>query len=403
MRRREFCASVASGAFGAWLAPDELIRSLELATMWSNLDGQGQTWFHPRICRVPSAGGQYLFMTVQVIGGSDYYGPVHWSVSQDNGKTWSTPEPVPGMGRRQLDNGMEEGLCDTVPEYHARTGSVLLLAHNVYYRDGRLAQPGEERWPVYVTRTSGGRFGPPRKLEWSHPEASAMYTSGCSQRVTLPGGDILVPLSLGPRGRADRGVCTLRCSFDGQTLRAAGHGNTLRLSAGRGLLEPTLALHGGLFYMSVRAENGQGFVAQSKDGLQWDGMQPWRWDDGEPLALSSTQQRWLTHSEALFLVYTRRDSSNLNVMRWRAPLYLARVDPKRMCLIRASERIAIPLYGDGLTRGNEVEHLGNFHTTAVSAEESLISCGTVIPANYRGAVRMARVRWARPNRDASLT
>jgi hypothetical protein len=45
-----------------------------------------------------------------------------------------------------------------------------------------------------------------------------------------------------------------------------------------------------------------------------------------------------------------------------------------------------------------VEHLGNFHVNPASAGESLISSGTVIPANYRGAVRIARVRWARPNK-----
>jgi hypothetical protein len=48
-------------------------------------------------------------------------------------------------------------------------------------------------------------------------------------------------------------------------------------------------------------------------------------------------------------------------------------------------------------RGNEVAHLGNFHATMISARESLITSGTVIPANFRGAVRFGRVKWARPN------
>jgi len=49
--------------------------------------------------------------------------------------------------------------------------------------------------------------------------------------------------------------------------------------------------------------------------------------------------------------------------------------------------------------GKGVEHLGNFHANPVSREESLISVGTVIAARaYSGTVRMARIKWAHPNR-----
>jgi hypothetical protein len=375
-----------------------LIESIELAEMWSNLDGSVQTWFHPRICRLPSHSENALLMTVQTISGSDVYGPVHWSLSTDLGRTWSRPEPIPGMGRRRMPDGVEEGYCDTVPEYHAPTRTALALAHNVYYQNNRLTRPSEARYPVYAVRDARGGWSAPRRLEWDHPDATAMYTSGCSQRVTLASGDILVPLSFGPLGRDDRGVASVRCSFDGRELKIRDLGNVLRFSQGRGLLEPSLTRFDGRFYMTIRAENSQGFATWSFDGLQWAPMRPWCWEDGEPLALSTTQQRWLVHSDGLFLVYTRRHESNLNVMRWRAPLFLAEVDVKRLCLLRASERIAIPLHGDGLRRGGEVEHLGNFHVNAASAGESLISSGTVIPSNFRGAVRIARVRWGRPNR-----
>jgi len=371
------------------------IQSIERTELWNNLDGRGQTWFHPRICRLPS--GQ-LLMTVQTISGSDVYGPVHWSLSSDGGRTWSAPEPIPGMGRRSVDGGIEEGYCDTVPEYHPPTRSVLALAHNVYYQNNRLTRPSEQRWPVYAVRGPDGRWSPATRLEWKHPEATAMYTSGCSQRVTLPSGDILVPLSLGPVGRPDRGVCTLRCSFDGKRLTAGDHGNILRFSAGRGLLEPSLAALGGEVFMTIRAENGQGFVTRSRDGMEWEPMRPWAWDDGGAIEMSTTQQRWLSHSDGLWLVYTRRDQSNTAVMRWRAPLYMALVEEKRLCLVRATERVAMPLEGDGVRDGAGVEHLGNFHTNPVSRDESLISVGTMITARkYAGTVRIARIRWARPN------
>jgi hypothetical protein len=372
------------------------IESIEQAQIWSNLDGRGVTWFHPRICRLVS--GQ-LLMTVQSISGSDVYGPVHWSVSGDGGRGWSRPEPIPGMGRRTVDGGLEEGYCDTVPEIHPRTGTVIAMAHNVYYKDNRLARPADQRWPVYTVRGPDGRWTPLRRLEWSHPDATAMYTSGCSQRITLDSGDILVSISMGPTGRQDRGVCTLLCSFNGEKLDAKRHGNILRFSAGRGLLEPSLAALDGIYYMTIRAENGQGFVTRSKDGLQWETMRAWAWDDGSTIEMSTTQQRWLVHSDGLWLVYTRKDASNTDVMRWRAPLFMARMDAQRMCLLRTSERTAVPLEGDGVNDGKGVEHLGNFHTNPVSRDESLISVGTMITGRgYAGTVRLARVRWARPNR-----
>lgn len=392
LSRREWLAAAAAVAqpVPGW------IESIERTEMWSNLDGRGQTWFHPRICRMPS--GQ-LLMAVQVIAGSDYYGPVHWSVSDDAGRTWTLPAPIPGMGRRPADGGMEEGFCDTVPEYHPQTRTVLAVAHNVYYKDNRLARPSEQRWPAYTVRLPDGAWSPVQRLEWRHPEATAMYTSGCSQRVTLPSGDILVPISLGPLGRPDRGVCTIRCSFDGKRLQAGPHGNILRFSSGRGLLEPTLAKLGDSFYMTIRAENGQGFVTRSKNGMEWEPVRAWAFDDRTAIEMSTTQQRWLVHSDGLWLVYTRKDPSNVDVMRWRAPLFMSLVDEKRMCLVRATERIAIPLQGDGVRDGKGVEHLGNFHTNPVSREESIISVGTMITARaYAGVVRMARVKWARPNR-----
>ncbi|MFN0171254.1 MAG: hypothetical protein ACKV22_32965 [Bryobacteraceae bacterium] len=77
----------------------------------------------------------------------------------------------------------------------------------------------------------------------------------------------------------------------------------------------------------------------------------------------------------------------------RAPLWVSEVDQERGALIRATERVVIPMNADGVTRADEVEHQGNFHATAISAEESLVSTGTVVPKRWAGAVRIARIRW----------
>ena len=57
--------------------------------------------FHPKAGRAPDG---TLLMALQIIGGSDYYGPVEYSRSADEGRSWSRPQDeltisdeVPGL------------------------------------------------------------------------------------------------------------------------------------------------------------------------------------------------------------------------------------------------------------------------------------------------------------------
>ncbi len=155
----------------------------------------------------------------------------------------------------------------------------------------------------------------------------------------------------------------------------------------------------GRFYLTIRAEDDRGYVSASDDGLHWEPQRPWCWDDGEPLVMSTTQQHWLPHSDGLFLVYTRKAESNVNVMRWRAPLYLAEVDREALRLVRSSERVVLPLIGDGIDDPAHVARMGNFHTVAATPGESWVTVGETLPADgWRGDTLLARIRWSRPNR-----
>ncbi len=378
----------------------ELIQSIERSVIFPGRQG-GTTWFHPRPCVIPSKDEAQALMTLQSISGSDVFGPVHETQSSDLGQTWNDPQPVPGLGRQPLDPGWEMGVCDVVPEYHPPTGTVLAVGHNVYYKNNVLAQSQRERWPVYAVRRSEGTWSKPQRLEWDNPRATAIYTNNCAQRVTLPGGDVLLAFSFGPKGRTHRSAAVARCAFDGQTLAVRKIGNELTNTAGRGLLEPSLTSLDGRFYLTLRAEDNRGHVSASDDGQDWTPPRPWCWDDGEPLTMSTTQQHWLPHSDALFLVYTRRAEENKNVFRWRAPLYVAEVDRDTLRLLRATERVVLPLIGDGVNRPQEVARMGNFHTVAATPDESWVTVGETLPANaWRGDTLLARVRWSRPNRLA---
>ena len=349
---------------------------------------------------VPGPSGAMAFMTLQTISGSDYYGPVHWLTSNDYGNTWTEPQPVPPLGRVSQPNGAEEGVCDVVPEWHSQTRSVLALGHNVFYSGPKFSTDQPPRWPIHAVWCDG-QWGRRRKLEWNDPRGAYIYTNGCGQRVVLPNGDILLAFSYAGAKGKPRSVSSAICSFDGDTLAVNQVGEAIAHDRGRGLLEPSLVQFGGRFLLTLRAEDNRGYVCVSRDGLSWTSKESWTWDNGEPVTMSTTQQHWLAHSEALFLVYTRKDASNVNVPRWRAPLWIAQVDPRTLRLVRATERIVLPLVGDGVNAPDDVAYSGNFHPVNVSPEESWVTDGEMIPKRgFRGDLLLARIRWSRPNKLA---
>jgi len=392
--------AVAGGAAAG--SPTSLIETISRSTLWSNLDGSGTSWFHPRACMVPEADGKLrAVMTLQPIRGSDFFGPVHWTAAGAAGTNWSDPQQINAFDQRPVPGhpGLRAGVCDVVPQYHPQTGTVLAVGHVVFYRGERFSRNDQlSRFPLYAVRRPDGSWSDRRRLDWDDPRGSFIYTNNCGQRVVCPDGDILLAFSFGDRSEG-RSVAGVRCHFDGERLSIKAVGPPLTHPVGRGLLEPSVTTFAGRFFLTIRAEDGHGYVSVSDDGLRWRPQKAWAWDDGSPIGMSTTQQHWLTHSDGLFLVYTRQDSTNRNVMRWRSPLFVAAVDPDRLVLIRDSEQIAHPLVGDGVNRPDEVPLMGNFHVTNASPDESWVTVGSWQPRRKaRGATLLARVAWRRPNR-----
>ena len=380
-----------------------LIASITKESLWQNRDGQSRTWFHPRVCMVPGPEDRpRALMTLQEVGGSDYFGPVHWSTSDDLGKNWTEPQPIAALGRDPVpgrDDGLKAGVCDVTPQYHPQTGTVLALGHVVFYKGKYFARNEQlARYPVYVTRTRDGTWSKRKILEWDDPRGGHIYTNNCGQRVVLPGGDVQMSFTFGPKPE-HRMVAGVRATFDGEQLKIREVGPPLHNPHGRGLLEPSVTRFGDRFWITMRAEDDRGYVSVSEDGLNWEEKRAWAWEDGTPLDMSTTQQHWLTHSDGLFLVYTRKDASNANVIRWRSPLWVAQVDVEERCLIKSTERVVLPLVGDGVSDPDNVALMGNFNVTHAGPDESWVTVGEWMPrAGYRGDVLLARIRWSKPNR-----
>ncbi len=383
-------------------ANQQLVKSISKQVLWKNRDGQSKTWFHPRACMIPNGDSPPVaLMNLQEIRGSDYFGQVHWSQSADLGQTWSPPRPIESLGRDPVPEhpGLQAGVCDVTPQYHAPTDTVLALGHVVFYRGPRFSSKDQlQRYPVYAVRNSTGNWSERRILAWDDPRGNHIYSNNCGQRVVMPNGDVMMSFTFGP-GPSNRMVAGVRCSFDGNELKIQEVGPPLQNNVGRGLLEPSIVRYQDRFWITLRAEDGHGYVAISEDGLNYRRKTAWAWEDGQPIGMSTTQQHWLAHSDGLFLVYTREDESNKNVIRWRSPLWMARVDTDRLTLIRDSEQVVLPLVGDGVQQPDQVALMGNFNITHASQTESWVTVGEWMPRqNARGDLLLARICWNRPNR-----
>lgn len=183
--------------------------------------------------------------------------------------------------------------------------------------------------------------------------------------------------------------------FDGEKLNYIENGSELRIdNETRGLHEPSLTKFYDESFLTIRNDE-KGFVARSKDGLHFENYVPWTFDDGTELGSYNTQQHWVTHSGALFLVYTRRGANNDHVFRHRAPLFMAQVDPEKLCVLRETEQILVPERG---------ARLGNFGVTEISENETWVTISEwmqpegVEKYGSDGSVFVARIFWKSANK-----
>lgn len=351
---------------------------IKLSQFWR--DRKTPHYFHPAICN--TADGN-LMMTMQLHSGvSDRYGDPEFVVSQDGGDTWSEPKTIDSLKTKEIGDSLFEGVADVRPFYHPQTKSIIAIGCNSYYGNNKNVTVDEDfdaekhkQIPAYAIYNSDGTWSQRRDLlPESFLKDSLNWRVACTQLVVLDDGDLIIPIyfeTTGSAGESSYAVCTIKCSFDGEEILIKEVGERVYPREEDGYFtEPSVIKFNGKFYMTIRV-NDKACCAESTDGLNWVNLKSWSWDNGEVLDTENTQQHWLTLGEKLYLVYTRKskEQGNEEVMRYRAPLFIAEVDPVKCCLLRESERVALPLvWSDGAPG-----LLGNFHVFNSSKTEAFIS------------------------------
>lgn len=378
---------------------------IQLDTLAQEYDGK-ICWVQARAGAIPREGmAPLVVVTMQklLVTGSDVYFAVNDLRSEDLGRTWVGPvEHAATMGRRPEADGVEVGPADLTPKWHANSSKLLATGSTVRYRDAKGPIKNAPRQVVYSSYDPLARaWAPWTTLEVPEGELSYACGAGCTQRLDLPNGDILLPVYFKEKEVSFARVKVLRCRFDGKKLTFVEAGSELRLDTKRGLAEPSLTRFGDRYLLTIRHDDA-GYVSTSADGLHFGEMQKWCWDDGSELGTYNTQSHWVTHSDALFLAYTRRGANNDHIFRHRAPLFIAEVNPATLRVIRSTERVLIPEKG---------ARFGNFGVCEVNENETWIvdtewmqrpPQEPVIPVENQwgaaGRVYAARVLWSKPNR-----
>lgn len=407
--RRKFIKSSLIGGISVTFLPlfnncgrETLDYDLALDAPTNLFDGK-RCWTHPRAGIVPKMGrngNPSVIMTMNSLdlAGSDVFYGMFELHTNDLSKNWSVPKEINALAPRfETINEIVRpvALSDFWPKWHVASKTLLGTGHTVVYTpDWKVTNPRPRNtgYSTYDAQTK--KWNDWQKLEMPDDDKFFNSGAGCVQRYDLKDGKVLLPIYFNPKGKNAR-TTICKCSFDGKKLEYLSHGSELKINdETRGLGEPSLTKFKDNYFLTMRNDK-KGFVATSQDGLHYENYKEWTFDDGTELGSYNTQQHWLTHSEALFLVYTRKGANNDHVFRHRAPLFMAEVDPKRLCVIRETERILVPERG---------ARLGNFGVTDISDRETWVTVSEwmqpegVEKHGSDGSVFVSRIKWNKKNR-----
>ncbi|MFD0712875.1 sialidase family protein [Paenibacillus sp. GCM10027626] len=296
---------------------------------------------------------------------SDVFYDIAYAVSTDGGDTWSPLVRIPQYQWKTLPDGYDGMLIDPVPVYHPQSGKIILfgMAQSYNLASSNYKKHNYPAYAVYDPATDTW------SADWYLMDWPGVYGhTGSVYPYILDdsSGTILWPINpLDGSGT----LKVMQVGFDGSTLTYLGEGTAVGKTGGNGNrsgIEPSLTRWNGEFFMTMR-DDLQNRLAKSADGLHWEDAVPLQWDDGTLVEGSmNTQMHWINRPDALYLVYTRKDSSNSDIFRYRAPLWMAKVDPVTLRLQKESERIVMGITSDRA-------QLGNFGTYDVSPSLSIVS------------------------------
>jgi hypothetical protein len=338
-----------------------------------------QAWFEPAVGVIPGIKNKFpqIFIRATLLTGNDI-GPQFYLKTDDLGKTWSNPILCQNWFKVPLEHDVfEEPWFGFF--HHSSTNKFIAIGQTHFVRDAgkttgqkneaHFSSPDLSGSIVYsLWNPSNKDFDPWIRMRLPEGLNLGIYYNG--QFHEKNDGTILIPgyYRGNLKGKEDKPkgrVTVIRCKFNGSELQYLEHGNILAVEEARGLAEPSIIYFRNKYFMTVRHDY-RGYVTSSDNGLFYNDLKAWRFEDDEELGNYNTQQKWLKHNDALYLIYNRKSELNNGVFRSRAPLYIAEVDVDRLRIKRNTEKIVFP---------EKRARMGNFNIANVTKNESWVVTG----------------------------
>ena len=305
--------------------------------------------------------GENMFLTYQMLllSGSDVFNDLYVVKSIDGGKTFGEPEKLRRIETKK--DGIRRIFAPATEYYSKHRKKWITFGMTISYAD--------DKHPVTENGISTGKAGYILHDEDGHyvGEVKAMELpfkciSACphGQVIEYENGEFLISFYLVPAGETKAKVLTVRYKYENENLIMVKVGELLDCpESKRGFCEPSVAKLYDKYYVTLRTDE-KGMFAVSDDGYKFSEPIAWRWDDGSEIGNYNTMQRWIRYKDALYLAYTRKGAHNDHVFRHRAPMFMARFDEEKMCIVKDTEVILVPELG---------ARLGNFTVTDISENE----------------------------------
>lgn len=280
------------------------------------------------------------------LGESDVAGDYQISTSTNAGETFLQPQTYSPYGYLEGNINYTYGGCTSCYSKKYDVGfSVGVMGQTAVGS----AASSFIREPAYILRDSETQAysnEKPKKLPFPF-ESPSVAPHG--QPIEFENGDFLLTFYYTEQAERElyKSVAILY-SFDGNELKIKRVGTPIgNDNLQRGLYEPSIAKLDNTYYMTLRS-NEKAMIAWSHDGLNYSEPIDFTFDNGVKIGSVNTQQRWIRHKDGLFLVYTSVRDDNDNVRLNRAPLFMARFDQTKKCLIKETESVLIPNRGASL-------------------------------------------------------
>lgn len=314
----------------------------------------------------------YMISTYLSLTGADVFSGAEISKSCDGGITFGEPHKLNSY--EVIEYGIRTIFGIDSLHYHMKTGKFLCFGRTTHYADDKrpVHVNGVATTEPYlsVIDTENDQFGELIPIPLPYQAITAVPHG---QIIEDDDGNMLVTFYGAAMDDTRSRAITILYSFDGEKIEIVKSGAPLLSGPEhrRGYDEPSVAKLADKYYMTIRTDEAA-YLSVSDDGFNFCEPFKWTFDDGEEIGSINTQQRWLRFDDELYLVYTRKTQYNGHIFRNRAPLFTARFDPERLCLIKESERVLVPELG---------ARLGNFQVCDVSGNEGWVTVGEWMQAD----------------------